>query len=92
MTLPCRIITGWPSTSASTSTPSPIDATQGALMKTAWNGSSRPGDVEVHLERLVLPAKGVALDDDVHRTELGLRVAGGALGQENHPRTRAEGG
>ena len=52
----------------------------------------QPGDVEVHLERLVLPAEGVALDDDIHRTELGLRVAGGALRQENHPCTRAVGG
>ena len=33
--LPCRTATGWPSTSASTSTPSPCSSTHGARMNTA---------------------------------------------------------
>src|SRR5690606_24515665 len=37
-----RTMTGWPSTFASTSTPSPVFSTHGARMNTAWNGSSSP--------------------------------------------------
>ena len=36
--LPWRTATGWPSTSASTSTPSPASSTQGARMKIACSG------------------------------------------------------
>ena len=38
--LPWRTATGWPSTSASTSTSAPTRSTQGARMKTAWSGPS----------------------------------------------------
>ena len=39
-TLRSRTATGWPRTSASTSTPGPASSTQGARMKTARSGSS----------------------------------------------------
>ena len=68
----------WPSpgTRASTSTPSPVRSTHGARMKTACTGSPTPGEGEVGLERLDLPAEGVAPHDDVEPADASAGRAG----------------
>ena len=85
--------TGWPSTAASTSTPSPARSTNGARMNTAWNGPpSSAGDGEVGLEGVDLAAEGVAAHGDVDGAEAAL--VGPAVedlgAEQDHPGAGAE--
>ena len=80
-----RAATGWPSTSARTSTPSPCSAIHGARMNTARTGApSMPGDVEVGLEGADLAAERVAPAQRVHAAEV-LAV------EHDHPGAGARG-
>ena len=80
---PSRASTGWPSTSASTSTSGPASSIHGARMKTARSGSSRPASVEVGLERRDLPPEGVPPHAHVDEAEV-------VAVEHDHPGARAE--
>src|SRR3954452_13070068 len=96
---PSRASTGWPSTSASTSTSGPTSSSHGARIKTARSGSPprEPGradkdgaqrllavsDVEVSLETPHLPAERVASRPVVAEAEV-------VAVENDHPGARAE--
>ncbi len=67
---PCRRSTGLPSSSARTSTSSPVCSTRGARMKTPRSGVSSPRELEVGLEAGDLTAVRVARDLDVDQAEM----------------------
>ena len=80
---PSRASTGWPSTSARTSTPGPASSIHGARMKTARTRLVAVADVDVGLEALHLAAERVPLDRDVGEGEV-------VAVEHDHPRARAE--
>ena len=76
--------------SASTSTAGPCSATQGARMKTAWNGSSKPVERDLALEAADLAAERVALAAHVEHAEV-VAVEhdhAGAGAEHRHPRAQ----
>ena len=80
---PSRASTGWPSTSASTSTSGPASSSHGARMKTARSGSLPSPDVEVGLEAAHLAAERVAPRPVVAQTEV-------VAVEHDHPGARTE--
>ena len=89
--VPSRTATGWPSSSASTSTSGPCSSIHGALMNTARSGSGpMPVDLELGLEAGDLAPEGVAAGGRVHQPEV-LAVAddhSGAGAQDRAARLR----
>ena len=80
---PCRASTGWPSTSASTSTSGPASSIHGARMKTRAQRLAAVADVEIGLEAAHLAAERVPADADVGEAEV-------VAVEHDHPGARAE--